>query len=70
MENFVTCQKRMRAVDGKQEIYLEWPNDTESHKFNYYTQSKTSTMSGLAIASSEIDPLVLTGHPSGRYIAS
>ena len=25
MENFVTCQKRMRAVDGKQEIYLEWP---------------------------------------------
>ena len=26
MENFVTCQKRMRAVDGKQEIYLEWPN--------------------------------------------
>ena len=25
MENFVTCKKRMRAVDGKQEIYLEWP---------------------------------------------
>ena len=25
------------------------------------------TMSGLAIASSEIDPLVLLGHPSGRY---
>ena len=22
----MTCQKRMRAVDGKQEIYLEWPN--------------------------------------------
>ena len=21
----MTCQKRMRAVDGKQEIYLEWP---------------------------------------------
>ena len=27
MENFVTCQKRMRAVDGKQEIYLEWPKE-------------------------------------------
>ena len=22
----MTCQKRMQAVDGKEEIYLEWPN--------------------------------------------
>ena len=30
MENFVTRQKRMRAVDGKQEIYLEWPKASMS----------------------------------------
>ena len=30
MENFVIYQKRMRAVDGKQEIYLECPN---SHSY-------------------------------------
>ena len=27
--------KQMRAVDGKQEIYLEWPN-TQTH-YNYNT---------------------------------
>ena len=34
MEIFVTCQKRMRAVDGKQEIYLEWPYVKSSHVYN------------------------------------
>ena len=26
MEIFGVVRKQMRAVDGKQEIYLEWPN--------------------------------------------
>ena len=41
MENFVTSQKRMRAVDGKQEIYLEWPKRRRRQDFYdvpyYYT---------------------------------
>ena len=35
----MTCQKRMRAVDGKQEIYLEWPEDEE----NATTEDQSTT---------------------------
>ena len=37
-----------------------------SHKLKYtQSETKSGTMSGEELTSSEIDPLVLSGHPSG-----